>query len=107
VQAKAVGELKAALALGHQEYSALCADLVSQRREILRGRVMAAGVLSDDVSVDVDILLENSKAISDIRSLEIPSGSITYCDGAEQIIGMARKVLAGYELISAKQKEQI
>jgi hypothetical protein len=106
-QAKLLKELKDSLNPAHHEHSALVVGVFSKWLDILRGRVMTAGRIGDGFSRDVDVLLENSALIQEIRSLQINSGFLLFCDSPEQITGMARKILAGYEAIAAKQKEQV
>ena len=74
---------------------------------ILRDRMTAAGQLVGNFGAELDVLLEYSKPIEEIRDLEITSQSILYLEGAEQIVAMTRRILAGYAAIGAKKKEQI
>jgi hypothetical protein len=106
-QARLLVELKSSLGAGHNEYSALVGDLLTKRRDILRDRMIEAGHLVGRFGDELETLLESSQLILDVRSLEIPSGAIIYCDSAEQITGMAKRILASYEAIAAKQKDQI
>jgi hypothetical protein len=106
-KAKLLTQLSAALNAGHNEFSALVGDLVATRRETLRGRVLVAGQLGEDSGTDVDVMLESAKPISELRGLEVPSASITYCDRAETIAGMAKRILAGYEALELQRRKQI
>jgi hypothetical protein len=104
---KLLAELKAAASLAHNELSRLCLDERVRRSAILRGRMIEAGRLVGKFAAELDTLLEHSGLIQEIRHIEIPSGSFLFCEHAEQIEGMARSILDGYELIEAKQKEII
>jgi hypothetical protein len=105
-QAKLLKELKTALDAAHNEYSALVQDVLTKRREILCGRLVETGHLVGNFQSDLEMLLESSQFILDVRSLEIPSGSVLYTDNADTIPGMAKRILASYEAI-AKAKEEI
>jgi hypothetical protein len=100
-------ELKLALSGSHSEYSALVDDVLTQRRGILRVRMIETGHLVGRFGDELEGLLESSQLILDVRSLEIPSQAITYSDSAEQITQMAKRILAGYEAVAVLQRVQI
>ena len=89
------------------EYSNLCQAERNKRSAIVQARIVEAGQLVGSFSGALNILLGHSSPIQDIRSLEIPSQSVLFLDGAEQITGIAKRILEGYEAITAKMKEQI
>jgi hypothetical protein len=102
---KSLKEVKEALYPACNEYSNLCQNEREKRSAIMKARIIEAGQLVGSFSFNA--LLEHSSPIQAIRILEIPSQSVLFCDSAEQITGIARRILAGYEAIAAKQKEQI
>jgi hypothetical protein len=101
-QGKLAKELSLAVNLAYNEHSNQVAGVLNKRREILRDRVTQAARLVGRFSAELDTLLESSAAIEEIRRIAIPSGSLLFCDSAEQIVAMARKILEGYESIAAK-----
>jgi hypothetical protein len=107
-QAKLLKELKASLQGAHSEYSALVGAELSRRLDILRVRVMTAGQFGAAASRDVgSLLLEHSAPIHEIRSLQFNHTAFLFSDTPEAITGIAKRILAGYETIAAKQKEQV
>lgn len=106
-QAKLLKEMKLALSASHGEFSALVDNVLTQRRGILRVRMIEAGHLVGRFEDELETLLESSELILDVRSLEIPSGAVTYCDSTEQITGMAKRILAGYEAIAVLEGVKI
>jgi hypothetical protein len=106
-QAKLLKELRAALEAAHNEYSALVQDVLTKRREILCGRLIETGALVGNFQSDLEMLVESSQLILDVRSLEISSGSVLCADNADTIPGLAKRILASYEAIAAKAKEAI
>ena len=106
-QAKLLKELKTAVKVAHNEFSTLVNDERTRRRDILFTRVTEAGRLVGSFTGELEVLLECSGLIQAIHALEIGSQSLLFCDSAEQITGIAKRILAGYEAIAAKAKEQI
>jgi hypothetical protein len=106
-QAKLLKELRAGIEAAHNEYSALVQDVLTKRREILCGRLIEMGHLVGNFQSDLEMLLESSQLILDVRSLEISSGSVLCADNADTIPGLAKRILASYETIAAKAKESI
>jgi hypothetical protein len=106
---KLVKELKISVTGAHVELSNLFNVERTRRQDILTKRVISAGQLNDRFRPQaMDELLESSEAIMAIRTWAISSEAVLYTtETPEQIQTMAKRILAAYTAIGAKQKEQI
>jgi hypothetical protein len=106
-QAKLLVELKAAANSAQSEHSNLCSDLLSKRQELVRGRIIEAASLVGRFSGELEMLLDHSELIQEVRNLEVNSVAVLYADSAQAITGIARKILAGYEAVAALGRKSV
>jgi hypothetical protein len=106
-QVKLLKEVKTALTAAHSGYSILARELLSKRRELFRSRLIEAGQLVGNFMADLDDLLQSCGPIQVVRRLEINSQALLYLDTAEQIAGMAARVLESYGKLETEQGKQL
>ena len=106
-RARLLGELSEAVKLGQSELAAAVSSELARRREILLERIRVAGQLEGQVWAEaIDSVLESSRPIGDVQRLEVPAQALLV-DGAEIKVGLAKRLLAGFEAIAEKVKEFI
>jgi hypothetical protein len=106
-QAKLLKELKATLYPARNEYSALWVNEREKRGAIIKARIIEAGLLVGNCSGVIDALLNHSTPIQAISALEIPSQSVLFCDSAEQITGIAKRILESYQQLETEKAKTI
>ena len=106
-QTRLLGELSAAVSAGQAELAAAVSSELARRREILLERIRVAGQLEGQVWAEaLDSVLESSRPMIEVQRLEVPAQALLV-DGPEIKVGLARRILSGFEAIAVKVKELI